>query len=151
MYFLGIGWLYLRRFESACLHFCSLELPPAACGPKPGPRTFFQAVPLQRRIDQSPAQTPRIVPPGASPGVVTDPTVGIAQAQLTVTCGSYRNTVASDAAGAYSLTVPSGHYQLLVEAPNFSSLSQEVSVSDGLSGTVLNPVLQLGSLRASSP
>lgn len=82
-------------------------------------------------------------------GVVTDATgAAIAHAQLTVACGSYRNTVTADAAGAYSLTVPAGHYQVLVAAPNFSDLNQDVSVSDGPSGTVLNPVLQLGQLRS---
>ena len=82
-------------------------------------------------------------------GVVTDPTgAGIAQAQLTLRCGSFRSTVVSDTAGAYSLAVPAGHYQLVVEAPNFSNLSQDVTVSDSASGTVLNPVLQLGQLRS---
>ncbi|HZY71892.1 MAG TPA: TonB-dependent siderophore receptor [Edaphobacter sp.] len=82
-------------------------------------------------------------------GVVTDPTgAGVAKAQLILTCGSYRNTVTTDAAGGYSFTVPAGRYQLLVEAPNFSNLSQKVDVSDDVSGTVLNPVLHLGQLRS---
>ncbi|HZY64003.1 MAG TPA: TonB-dependent receptor plug domain-containing protein, partial [Edaphobacter sp.] len=82
-------------------------------------------------------------------GVVTDPTgAGISQAQLTLTCGNFRSTAVSDAAGTYSFTVPAGDYQLLVTAPNFSNLSEQVAVSDSAPGTMLNPVLQLGQLNS---
>lgn len=82
-------------------------------------------------------------------GVVTDPTgASVAQAHLTLSCGTFHTTAITDAAGAYSLTAPAGRYQLLIDATNFSNLNQNVTVTNAASGTILNPVLQLGQLKS---
>jgi len=80
-------------------------------------------------------------------GAVTDPTgARIAHAQLTLTCGDFRATAVTGSDGTYSFAVSGGKYRVLVEAPNFGNLSQEVTVEDTASGTELNPVLRVGQL-----
>jgi iron complex outermembrane receptor protein len=82
-------------------------------------------------------------------GVVTDPSgAGVPRAQITLTCGTVRTQVTADAAGAYAVSVPSGEYQIDVEALNFGAASQKVNVADSTSGTVLNPVLQVGNVNS---
>jgi iron complex outermembrane receptor protein len=82
-------------------------------------------------------------------GVVTDPTgAAVAQAHLTLSCGSFSVSAMTDASGAYSLAAPVGRYQLLIDATNFSDLTQGVTLTKATSGTVVNPVLQLGQLKS---
>jgi iron complex outermembrane receptor protein len=82
-------------------------------------------------------------------GVVADPTgATVANAQLTLTCGDFRKTATSDATGSYSFDVPAGNYLMLVEAANFGTASQDVTVTEAASGTVLNPELRLGQLNS---
>lgn len=83
-------------------------------------------------------------------GVVADQTAArIPQAQITLSCGDFRTTVSTDAAGAYALTVPSGNYLLRVEAPNFNSTQQLVSVENTTSGTEVNLTLRIGQVGSS--
>jgi len=80
-------------------------------------------------------------------GAVADPTgARIAHAQLTLTCGDFRATAVTGSDGTYSFAVSGGKYRVLVEAPNFGNLNQEVTVEDAASGTELNPVLRVGQL-----
>ncbi len=83
-------------------------------------------------------------------GVVSDPSgAGVGGAQLTILCGDFRLAVTTDTAGAYSVTIPAGHYQMLIEASNFGNAVQDVLVTDAAAGTVLNPELRLGQLKSS--
>ncbi len=68
----------------------------------------------------------------------------IARAQLTLACGDFQTTVTTDSDGTYSFSVPAGEYRVLVEAPHFGNLSQDVTVENTASGTELNPVLRVG-------
>ncbi|QEE30470.1 TonB-dependent siderophore receptor [Terriglobus albidus] len=92
------------------------------------------------------AQTPGS-PSRILSGVVTDPSgAGVAHAQLTLTCDSFRVTATTDSAGTYTLTAPAGNYRLLVEAATFGNASQDVTLTDA--STVVNPVVRLGQVHS---
>lgn len=82
-------------------------------------------------------------------GVVTDQAgARIASAQLTLACGDFRAKASTDANGVYSFSVPAGPYRLRIEAANFASASQIVTVLDMESGTESNISLHLGQLQS---
>ncbi|WP_229740912.1 TonB-dependent siderophore receptor [Silvibacterium dinghuense] len=83
-------------------------------------------------------------------GVVTDPSgAGVAHAELTLTCDAFQATATSDAAGSFSLAVPAGRYQMVVESKGFGSTTQSVAVEDTATGTIVNPKLQMGHVTSS--
>jgi iron complex outermembrane receptor protein len=82
-------------------------------------------------------------------GVVTDPTgAGVAHAQLSLTCGDFREATTADANGAYSLLVPAGAYRLLAQAANFGSISQDVKIANTETATALNVTLKIGEVNS---
>ena len=83
-------------------------------------------------------------------GVVTD-TMGAAvpMAQVTLVCGTLRQTATTDATGGYTLRTPAGSYALTVDAPNFDSVSRTIDVQDAVAGTLTNLQMQVGKVRTS--
>lgn len=82
-------------------------------------------------------------------GVITDPTgAGIANAQLSLTCGDVHVDATTAANGAYSFSVPAGNYRLFVEAANFGSTSQDVNVANTETATEVNVPLKVGQISS---
>lgn len=82
-------------------------------------------------------------------GTVAD-TMGAAiqNAHITLSCGNFKSTGTSDAAGSYSILLPAGRYQMQVDAPNFEGVTLNLVVSDAPAGTLSNPVLHPGQVRS---
>jgi iron complex outermembrane receptor protein len=83
-------------------------------------------------------------------GVVTD-TQGAAvpKGQVTLECGSVRETVATDVTGNYTVTVPAGSYVLSTEADNFEPISRVVEVQDTPGGSTVNLQVPVKGVRSS--
>ncbi|QNI36775.1 TonB-dependent receptor plug domain-containing protein [Edaphobacter sp. 4G125] len=82
-------------------------------------------------------------------GVITDPTgAGIANAQLSLTCGDFHMDAMSAANGVYSFNVPAGNYRLFVEAANFGGASEDVKIANTETATELNVSLKVGQINS---
>lgn len=89
-------------------------------------------------------------PARALTGTVSDQTgASIVHATLTLQCGEYRQTAATNALGAFAFSAPAGHYLLTVEAVHFGTLHENVTVADSASGAEINPVLHPEQLLSS--
>ena len=82
-------------------------------------------------------------------GVVTDQSGSrIANAHITLACGSVHYSATTDASGAYAVSLPAGNYHLHVEAATFGQASQTISVEDRAERTEANPVLKIGTVQS---
>lgn len=65
-------------------------------------------------------------------GTVTDATkAAVLGATITLKCGNFRQDTHTTGDGTYSISVPSGSYQVQVEAPGFETVASNVEVASG--------------------
>lgn len=77
-------------------------------------------------------------------GTITDQSKGVViGANVTLTCGAYRQQTQTAANGTYSVSVPAGNYSLHVIAPGYQTIDRPVNLA-ATGATHLNVVLNVG-------